>query len=554
MSGAWVELDAACEVVRRAPELVERLVDVEPLEVGLARLRVARPDFEAALARRAGAVRLGFGRAPLRRVFDVDVHEGTSGPRLVFTEVDPAVDPAAIPALLCRHLEQHPDAFVVTDPDGVMAWCDDDLPALLGWGRDELMGRSIEALRARSASTEADGCPASLAAHGHYTGVSAVRRADGEELPIRHTATALSDPAGRVLHQVHGFQDLRRVREVERLSAVARTADALALQRERLAHAASEVGAELLALAEGGMEGGGDRVRRILALAGRLGPDHPAVTDPEGGVDLHGLARDLVAALGRVAPEGAVRLAPATGPAVGAAPAAELARMLLRLGLRALDGAAQGPVTLAARAQGDRVGVELQYRPSREEPGTLAWLFPRNGLSSEAHTFLAPFSGSEVEVAAPDKVDPEVRILVSVPRAPRAVPSLPPVPVVSTRARLLVVEDNERFRELVVEALGDQFQEVLAVGSAEEALAAVAGVQGEVAVALVDLGLPGMGGLALLGELRARWPGIAALVSSGLPGPGVTQEARAAGARLVLLKPYRLGELRSIVRSLLAAR
>lgn len=564
MGALWVELDAAGGVVRRAPELAERLQGVEPLEVGLARMIEARADFRAALARRAGALRVGFGQSPARRVFDVDVTEGSSGPRLTLVEADAWPDPADIPRLVLAHVEKHPDAVLITDPDGVMQWCDDDLPALVGWTRAELLGRALDVLHAPGTTEdEVATWTAALHAAGHHSGTRSLRAADGAEVPVRHSVSALVDGAGRVVHHVYAFQDLRRARESERLASIARAVDAVARRGERVAHELNETTAELVAVVERGLgRSDADALRealeRVMRLAGHLGElgrrllSVGSAEGPPTAVDLGAVAADVAATLRAIRPDRELRVEPDHPPVQVIAHTAALTRVALRFGLRALDGAAEGPVRLRVGRSGERAVLELAYAPTREERTSLGWLFPRGGMSPEAHRFLEPLLGTEVQAEVRAEAGEDVRVLVSAPVAGAEVrESTVPAPVVGRR--LLVVEDHDGLRELVVEALADQFSEHLAVNSAEAALHALEAVGGDVAVAVVDLQLPGRDGLSLLGELRDRWPGIATVVSSGLAGPGAVQAARAAGARVVLRKPYRLAELRRAVRDLFAA-
>lgn len=561
MGALWVELDAAGGVVRRAPELAERLEGIEPLEAGLARMSEARADFRAALARRAGALRVGFGQSPGRRVFDVKVSEGGSGPRLVMVEVDARPDPADIPRLLLAHVEKHPDAVLITDPDGVMQWCDDDLPALVGWTRAELLGRALDVLHAPG-TTEDEVATWAMALHaaGYHSGTRWLRAADGAEVPVRHSVSALVDGDGRVVHHVYAFQDLRGVRESERLASIARAADAVARLGERVAHELNETTAELVAVVERGLgrsdpEAHREALERALLLAGNLGElgrrllSVGSAEGPPAVADLGGIAADVAATLRAIRPDREVRVEPDLRPIQVLAQTAALTRVALRFGLRALDGAAEGPLRLLVGRSGDRAVLELAYAPARDERASLGWLFPLGGASPEAHRFLEPLMGTEVRVEVRVEAGEDVRVLVSAPVVgAEARDSVGLAPAVGPR--LLVVEDHDGLRELVVEALGDQFAEHVAVNSAEAALLALEEMGGDVAVAVVDLQLPGRDGLSLLRELRDRWPGIATVVSSGLAGPGAVQAARAAGARAVLRKPYRLAELRRVVRDL----
>ena len=75
---------------------------------------------------------------------------------------------------------------------------------------------------------------------------------------------------------------------------------------------------------------------------------------------------------------------------------------------------------------------------------------------------------------------------------------------------------------------------------------------GKVDLLLVDLRMPLRNGLDVVTEAHRRWPSLPAIVASGAAPEGVAQSAMAAGARAVLQKPFKLHELRALVRSVLA--
>ena len=80
--------------------------------------------------------------------------------------------------------------------------------------------------------------------------------------------------------------------------------------------------------------------------------------------------------------------------------------------------------------------------------------------------------------------------------------------------RILVVDDHEIVREglrRILAAGGDRW-ETVATGSGSEALASLR--QRPFDVAIVDLAMAGMGGLELIGLIRAEHPQVAVLVLS----------------------------------------
>jgi two-component system response regulator HydG len=104
------------------------------------------------------------------------------------------------------------------------------------------------------------------------------------------------------------------------------------------------------------------------------------------------------------------------------------------------------------------------------------------------------------------------------------------------RAVVLVVDDDPQVRRLVTRALRELDVQAEALASAEQALLAVADPR--VAVALVDVMLPGMSGLEFLEELRRRRPDVETVVMTGGLSIETAVRAMKAGAYDYLQKPF----------------
>jgi CheY-like chemotaxis protein len=116
------------------------------------------------------------------------------------------------------------------------------------------------------------------------------------------------------------------------------------------------------------------------------------------------------------------------------------------------------------------------------------------------------------------------------------------------RPTVLLVEDEPSVRELVADVLRDDGYDVIEAQDAQEAvraLDAAALPAGRVSLILIEMLLPGMGGLGVLGYAGARvgCPPIVAMSTS----PKLLEAAVRAGARAVLYKPFDLRELRGAV-------
>ena len=71
---------------------------------------------------------------------------------------------------------------------------------------------------------------------------------------------------------------------------------------------------------------------------------------------------------------------------------------------------------------------------------------------------------------------------------------------------MLVVEDNELVRRLAVRVLAAKGYQVLEAGDGGEALRVYAAQQGQIALVMTDLVLPGMSGKELVDMLRQARP------------------------------------------------
>jgi CheY-like chemotaxis protein len=124
--------------------------------------------------------------------------------------------------------------------------------------------------------------------------------------------------------------------------------------------------------------------------------------------------------------------------------------------------------------------------------------------------------------------------------------------VVSLQAfRILVVEDDADMRALLVEDLRDAGY---TIDEAENGLEAAIRLKAQPFDLMVtDLDMPSMNGDALLGVIRTRFPGMPVITISG--SRNRQDDARIGEGRAWrhLAKPFRLHDLRAVVRSALEA-
>ena len=106
---------------------------------------------------------------------------------------------------------------------------------------------------------------------------------------------------------------------------------------------------------------------------------------------------------------------------------------------------------------------------------------------------------------------------------------------------VLIVEDEPRLRELLSRAITHWGFEVAAARSGEEAMRLTDARPADIVV--LDLNLPGMDGMELLGKLRQRTANIQAIVLTGFASVEAAKEAVHQDVVEFLTKPCHLGEL-----------
>ncbi len=116
---------------------------------------------------------------------------------------------------------------------------------------------------------------------------------------------------------------------------------------------------------------------------------------------------------------------------------------------------------------------------------------------------------------------------------------------------LLLVDDEETIRELGGQLLEGVGYRVMNAASGEEALESYQGVQGQVDMVILDLGMPGMGGNKCLKELLALDPHLKVLIASGYSAEGNIKDLLRKGAAGYIVKPFKRVDLLNTVRTVL---
>lgn len=118
------------------------------------------------------------------------------------------------------------------------------------------------------------------------------------------------------------------------------------------------------------------------------------------------------------------------------------------------------------------------------------------------------------------------------------------------RRRILVVDDEEVIRDVLIETLSLERFTAVGAGSAEAALEMLD--QEEYHAVISDIMLPGKTGMDLLAEIKMKTPDLPVILITGYSGNYTPDDAIASGADGYFAKPFKNVELVRVVRLVLA--
>jgi PAS domain S-box-containing protein len=180
--------------------------------------------------------------------------------------------------------------------------------------------------------------------------------------------------------------------------------------------------------------------------------------------------------------------------------------------------------TTKERGKGTGLGLSMVYGLLQQSGG-------------HARIYSEPGHGTSVKLYLPEIVDGEEEVPTNTIRLLREHGG--------HAERILVVEDDEPVRRLVVNSLREFGYQTLEADSAPAGLEVLAAQGRDIDLLLTDLVMPGgMNGLQLAREARSLFPRLKVLLTSGFS----EEHASAKGEFPLLSKPYRKAELARAVR------
>lgn len=551
----WIEVDAVGGLLRASDGVRQDLLPVYGGDLGLPALVRSRADVRAALARRAGRVRLGFGHGATLSQWNLDLSAGVHGVRCALSEAPEVL----LPDLTRAWAEHSLDGVVVTDADGRVQWANQAFAGLVGYPADEVVGLSMSTFRSsRTPDRVIRGLELALAGTGAWVGTLHYRRSDGAEIPVRVSLTAVRDEDGRCTNQIGVLADLTEDQERDRLESLEVNALFIGRLARGLAHDVNNLAGELQAVADEGRGArdatAGAHLERIAMNLGELGRQmltlatHSAEPPP---ADLNRVARDLVWLLRRASVGTRTFSLDTSAEPVWVDTAGDaLLRALSPPALRAasLLGQDERLTVSVCREHGEGV-LRLQYDADATERERLRGMFPdEHTVTHTGNVLVARAMGAGASLSLELEGGGPVAIRAAAALATPATQATRPHPVLLGRAgRALVVEDNDDLREMVANAIRKDFPATVAAEDGLAALEVLERVDGEVDIAIVDLMMPRLTGLEFIRQARARWPRLRFVIMSGAPSVEQVQEAHSLGVHRLLAKPFRLAELREVV-------
>jgi signal transduction histidine kinase/CheY-like chemotaxis protein len=186
--------------------------------------------------------------------------------------------------------------------------------------------------------------------------------------------------------------------------------------------------------------------------------------------------------------------------------------------------------TTKAPGKGTGLGLSTVYGIVKQSGGYI-WLYSEPGMGTTFKIFF-PEVHEEPEVVSPFL-------------------AVEPAPGTET---VLVVEDDDRLRELVKEILEYAGYTILLAGGPAEAISIAQRSEGEIQLLITDFVLPGMNGRELAERVTAVRPRMKVLFMSGYTADAIANREGVAGPEIAFLpKPFTAGALRVKVRATLDA-
>ena len=490
--------------------------------------------------------------------------------------------------------------MALVSPDGRFLEVNPSLCELVGYDEEELVGSTFQEI------THPDDLDADLAFAQHmlageipsYRMEKRYIHRDGRIVWILLSVSLVRDAVGEPLHFVSQIEDVTdrkraeadrarletELRHAQKLDAIGRLAGGVAHDFNNILTAVTGYSELLLERLEPGSEphGHAEEIRRSAAQAGSLTRQllafgrkqflQPAAIDPNGVVAAaQGLLRSLIGE------RYSLRTDCETELGTVLADAGQVEHVIVNLVLNARDAMpAGGEICIATRSAevGDDgadglapgrygvisvtdsgIGMDAETQAHLFEPFfTTKPAGKGSGLGLSTAYGVATQSGGTIVVTSAPGCGSTVSVYLPRSQRLRAVEEPEPEsPPAARRATVLLAEDREVVRSLVVTVLEREGMNVLAAADGAGALALCERHDGPVDLLLTDVVMPGLNGDELAARVWAQRPGTPVLYMSGYTEHDAIRRGAADGEVQFIEKPFSPRELVDKVSAVLGA-
>ncbi|MGI5819133.1 MAG: PAS domain S-box protein [Armatimonadota bacterium] len=488
-------------------------------------------------------------------------------------------------------IDQANTAVVVFNPEGRVVIWNRAVEEMTGYAPEDVMGqnawdRLLGDEEAGAATVEM--VRAVIEEDSEFADVETlIHAADGSERLLSWHARGLADEDGRPLGAVAMGRDITEQRELERRLERSQRMEAIGRLAGGVAHDFNNMLTAIMGnakLLEMELEDEQARTRlreiqhagqRSAALTGQLLTFSRQVTTEPTVFDLNLVVRQMRSMLDRMTREDtAVELGLASQPMCVTADRAQMEQVLMNLVVNARD-AMPGGGTIRIETAREEISRADAEAATGLSPGPHVRLrVIDTGCGMDEHTLARAFepffttreegtglglatvygivqrSSGEIEIdSAPGEgTTVTVRLPLAAEAADGAHPGADAARSRSeqgSRARVLLVEDEEHVRRLIETVLTRSGYEVVPADSAEAALESFGAADGSVDILLTDVVMSGIGGVELAERLRKIEPELPVLFISGYTELELPRWAR------LLQKPFVPGELLDAMREVL---
>ena len=491
-------------------------------------------------------------------------------------------------------LEANPDPVVVCDKECRVVYFNPAFTRVFGWTLEERLGKEMDDFVPEENQAEMNAMMARLLAGESLSGIESRRYSkSGQVLPVSVSGTVYRDRDGNPVGSIINLRDISEQRKLQsqlqhaqKMEAVGTLAGGIAHDFNNLLQAVQGY-AELLLRGKAAdnpesaglqkiinaAKRGGELTRQLLTFSRK-------VESKKRPVDLNCEFQEVRRLLERTLPRMIgieLRLAHDLNT-VNADPV-QLGQVLMNLAVNSKDAMPQGGrllietdnVTLDAEFCKTHLGAkpgryimlgvsdtghgmdgktiahifEPFYTTKGPGQGTGLGLAMVYGIVKDHDGYItchsAPAVGTSFKVYLP-VIDEPPTIKVETPTVPQ---------VARGTETILVVDDEDAIREVSTTLLGAYGYTVLTAADGEAALEVYRKEWGRIDLVVLDLIMPGMGGLKCLREILKINPKTLVLVASGYAAGGPWREAAEAGAKGYIAKPYDIEKMAATIRLVL---